>query len=118
MNAKDELLKIVSKLGLKIEKAKIACNLKTEFDDSGNWYYSFEKLLELKKDYSGFELEMFLSDLDFNYDNGFGSQYLFGFVWFDEGSWLERYEYDGYERWDYKKTPNWDALLYREEPEE
>ena len=47
----------------------------------------------------------FLQDLNFNYDNGYGTQELFGVVWFKDGSWLERDEYDGSEWWQLKKSP-------------
>ena len=29
----------------------------------------------------------------------------FGVVWLTDGSWLERYEYDGAENWELKKLP-------------
>ena len=34
-----------------------------------------------------------------NYDNGYGSQKLFGVVVFKDGTWLARWEYDGSEGW-------------------
>lgn len=45
------------------------------------------------------------------YDNGYGSQELFGYIVFKDGSWLERHVYDGSEWWDYKKKPAWSELL-------
>lgn len=41
------------------------------------------------------------------YDCGFGSQEVAEdlLVVFNDGSWLERHEYDGSEWWEYKKTP-------------
>lgn len=33
------------------------------------------------------------------YDNGYGSQELYGIIVFKDGSWLERREYDGSEWW-------------------
>ncbi|QNI21485.1 hypothetical protein [Salmonella phage 3sent1] len=30
---------------------------------------------------------------------------LYGNVWFTDGTWLERGEYDGSEWWEYKATP-------------
>lgn len=38
-----------------------------------------------------------LASIDYN--NGYGSQELFGVIAFKDGSWLERYEYDGSEKW-------------------
>jgi len=54
-----------------------------------------------------------LTSLDFDYDNGFGSQHLFGTVWFTDGTWLERREYDGSERWAHKTCPDIPADLRR-----
>lgn len=39
------------------------------------------------------------------YDSGYGTQYLFGAVWFTDGTWLERHEYDGAESWRLKFVP-------------
>jgi len=44
--------------------------------------------------------------LDFEYNNGFGDQVVakdLNLV--GEGFWLERHEYDGSERWEYKTIP-------------
>jgi hypothetical protein len=51
-----------------------------------------------------------LPALDFEYDAGYGGQELFGFVVFEDGSWLERGEYDGSEWWAYKKTPTRESV--------
>ena len=45
-----------------------------------------------------------MSNLD--YDDGYGSQKLFGTVWLNNGTWLERAEYDGAEWWELKKLPD------------
>jgi hypothetical protein len=58
-----------------------------------------------------YELESFMKDLDFNYDDGYGSQELHGEVYFDDGSWMERAEYDGSEWWEYKRTPEIPSFL-------
>lgn len=60
----------------------------------------------LKVDYTQQEYEDFLNSLDFEYDSGYGLQELYGFIWIDDGSWLERGEYDGSEWWSYKTCPN------------
>jgi hypothetical protein len=46
-----------------------------------------------------------LKKLDFEYNDGYGCQNLFGFVWFTDGTWAEREEYDGSEWWEYKRCP-------------
>lgn len=44
--------------------------------------------------------------LDFEYDSGYGGQELFGTVWYTDGTWSERGEYDGSEWWEHKKCPD------------
>lgn len=58
-----------------------------------------------------FELISFLKELDFEYDDGYGIQHIDGIVWFDDGSWMERAEYDGSEWWEYKRTPEIPSFL-------
>jgi hypothetical protein len=48
--------------------------------------------------------------LDFEYDNGFGGQELFGYVIFKDNTWLERGEYDGSEWWKYQKFPTYNEI--------
>jgi hypothetical protein len=50
-------------------------------------------------------LEEVLPRLDFDYDSGYGSQELFGTIWYNDGSWSDRGEYDGSEWWQYQKCP-------------
>jgi hypothetical protein len=59
----------------------------------------------LKIGYSEHDYQKFLELLDFKYNKGFGEQVLYGFVWFEDNTWLERGEYDGSEWWDYKVMP-------------
>ena len=37
--------------------------------------------------------------LDFEYNDGYGGQELFGNIWYADGTWSERREYDGSEWW-------------------
>lgn len=46
-----------------------------------------------------------LPKLDFEYDNGFGSQELEGTVWYADGTWSDRREYDGSEWWEHHVCP-------------
>jgi hypothetical protein len=50
-------------------------------------------------------LEEVLPLLDFNYDSGFGGQELFGTVWYLDGTWSDRREYDGSEWWEHQVCP-------------
>jgi len=47
-----------------------------------------------------------LSLLDFEYDDGYGGQELSGNVWYTDGTWSERGEYDGSEWWEHKVCPD------------
>lgn len=47
-------------------------------------------------------LEEVLPKLDFEYDDGYGHQRLYGNIWFSDGTWSEREEYDGSEWWEYR----------------
>ena len=40
-----------------------------------------------------------------DYNDGFGSQELGGIIVFNDGSWLDRREYDGSEWWEFQQTP-------------
>ena len=50
--------------------------------------------------------EQDLDVLDFEYNNGYGTQHIFGVILFRDGSWLERFEYDGSEDFVFKKSPS------------
>ena len=48
----------------------------------------------------------FITELDkIDYDNGYGIQELFGVVVFNDGTWLNRWEYDGSEGWQRNSIP-------------
>ena len=49
----------------------------------------------------------FLLGINKSYDSGFGGQELYGVIWYTDGTWSERGEYDGSEWWAYKKAPEW-----------
>lgn len=65
----------------------------------------FEKVAILKENWVNEDWLAFSKDLHFDYDDGYGSQHLFGIVWFNGGTWLEREEYDGAEWWEHKSQP-------------
>ena len=69
--------------------------------------------ITLPVDYTGQEYIDFMDKLDFEYDNGYGGQELFGTVWLEDDTWLERWEYDGSEGWEHKKLPQIPAELIK-----
>ena len=46
-----------------------------------------------------------LPRLDFEYSNGYGCQELQGTIWYADGTWSERGEYDGSEWWEHRERP-------------
>lgn len=59
----------------------------------------------LKVGYTEDDFNNFLKRLDFKYDSGYGGQELYGMIWYEDGTWSERGEYDGSEWWDYRAVP-------------
>ena len=106
MNAKEELLRKIADIQKFMEGTQLRCAT-ISHEPFGYWLdddYK-PKPIELKLGYTPSELKEFLNSLDFDYDNGYGSQQLFGTVWFTNGIWMDRYEYDGSEHWDIHKYP-------------
>lgn len=54
----------------------------------------------LKQSYSEHDYQNFLNSISFRYDNGYGIQELDGIIWFTDGTWSTRGEYDGSEWWE------------------
>jgi hypothetical protein len=86
MNAKEEILEHISNREVKY----ITVTLAHQSD--------IEEKIEGK-------LEEILFHLDFDYDSGYGSQYLDGCIWFEDGTWSERHQYDGSEYWSHHVCP-------------
>ena len=51
------------------------------------------------------EYDTFLKSIDREYDDGYGGQELFGTIWYTDGTWSSRWEYDGSEGWEYNHVP-------------
>lgn len=91
INARDEFLEHT-------QGKSIKCAWLDDYDSQG---YKFK----LPVDYSQLYLEVFLEMLNFRYDDGYGCQELFGIIWYVDGTWSERKEYDGAEGWEHRKVP-------------
>jgi hypothetical protein len=92
-----------TELESKINPLSIECAQIRAFQNYGDYGYKIN--LNLRQGASVAELQSFLSALDFNYDCGYGGQKLFGIVWLNDGTWLERGEYDGSEWWEHRVRP-------------
>ncbi len=93
VNAKQELLDCLSGNQLSIHDIKCG------------FVKNKVNLFSLKPNSNFKNLNIFLEELNFNYDSGYGSQNLEGLIWLNNGGWLERSEYDGSEWWEYKILP-------------
>lgn len=52
------------------------------------------------------KLEDVIKHLDFEYDDGYGSQEIDGTIWYSDGTWSDRREYDGSEWWEHQICPS------------
>lgn len=84
-----------------------------------------ERSLQLNIGFTPEDMDEFLSKMDFEYDNGYGGQELFGTIWYVEGSFSSRGEYDGSEWWEAHRTPTipeelyvGNGFIYKETPHE
>jgi hypothetical protein len=89
MNAKNEFLRHI-----KEAKGELIC-CKVIYHESFN---GLTKNYYLNAGFTTDDLTTFLESLDFNYDSGYGRQYLYGLILFTE-SHSRRHEYDGSEWW-------------------
>lgn len=100
MNAKEEFLDIIE--DEKVICAKIGLDAEA-WGDRVKWNI-------LKENYSEKDFKDFCDKLDFEYDDGFGAQELFGVILLEDG-WFTRGEYDGSEWWEYHNRPTAEEVL-------
>ena len=94
MNAREEFINHIgsrSVLCAKIQK--------------GDDYDDHPSVFNLTTGWDSEDWSKFLSDLDFEYDAGYGGQNLFGTIWYADGTWSDRGEYDGSEWYEYHVCP-------------
>lgn len=68
----------------------------------------------LKPNFSQKDFDSLVKSLDFEYDNGFGTQYIEGFINFKDNAWCQRHEYDGAEYWEYMQKPDINDYIKKE----
>jgi len=105
MNAKQEFLNEIR------NKSKVLCSIITYYKKGKEEDY------HLTTGWTDEDLEIFLKSIDFEYDDGYGTQLLYGNIWYDDGTWSERVEYDGSENWLHKKVPEIPKFLIRKDKE-
>lgn len=100
MNAKTEFLNFIGNKPVKC----------AQVGHTSNWEdATLDKILRLN--FTASDWYSFVRSLDFEYDSGYGSQKLFGTIWFCDGSWATRGEYDGSEWWETQSLPEIPAEL-------
>lgn len=80
---------------------------------SGDEYSQSVSKFYLTTGWTKEEWDEFLSGLNFDYDSGYGGQELFGTIWYVDGTWSERGEYDGSEWWEHHVCPDIPTELNR-----
>lgn len=95
MNARQEFL-------VHTQDRKIKCATLRLGDE---WLDGVQTFNILKVHWDSLDMDNFLKKLNREYDSGYGGQYLFGIIWYDDGSWSDRGEYDGSEWWQYQCCP-------------
>ena len=79
---------------------KFLNNIKFAFIEHYDIHTNKQKKAYLKSDRTKEDEFKFIDTLaNLEYDNGYGTQELFGVVVFNDGTWLSRWEYDGSEGW-------------------
>ena len=74
-------------------------------DSSGTEWDVSEFTVNLPEGFTMDQYAEFTQALNFEYNDGYGGQELFGTIWFNDGTWATRGEYDGHEWWEYHCYP-------------
>ena len=98
INAKQEFLDHINEHyvgGRTVRCAKISIH------NAKNSVYSI-----LPVGYTPEDWEVFLEEINLDYNDGYGGQTLYGTIWYTDGvTWSQRGEYDGSEWWEFQEVP-------------
>jgi hypothetical protein len=97
MNAKKEFLEHIGSRTVKCAAILI--------DTIGNHISEPDVIANLLPEYTQEDFKQFIKKLDVNYNDGYGGQELYGTIWYTDGTWSTRGEYDGSEWWEFHKCP-------------
>ena len=96
-NAKEEIIKHINdRKVIYVAIENVSMEIDIDIDNGG--------VTENIKNIKG-TIEEVLPLLDFQYDNGFGYQEVYGTIWYADGTWSERESYDGKEWWVHRVRP-------------
>jgi hypothetical protein len=68
-------------------------------------HFEVDKLIILPVNFTQKQLVDFFHSLNFEYNNGYGTQHIYGTIWYYDGTWSSRDEYDGSESWRHNCVP-------------
>ena len=100
MNVYDELNKIFKDSYESEDNVAYGRMMLFNEEDEKEFCFVFKNNKEFKESFKT------IKEDKFEYDNGFGCQFLYGTIVFKDNSWISREEYDGSEWWEYYKTPS------------
>ena len=103
INAKQEFINHIGRKSIKCVFTQFVDNI---INEDGVQFF-------LTTGFTKDEYNQFLSDIDRNYNNGYGGQELDGMIWYKDGTWTTRGEYDGSEWWEYHEVPEIPDILNR-----
>ena len=104
-NAKTEFLNHIRSQFKPPIESNILCATIQKGDDWGDDEEIKSRTFNLTTGWTKEDWNEFLSNIDFMYDSGYGGQEVFGTIWYTDGTWSERGEYDGSEWWNYQSCP-------------
>jgi len=96
INAKQELLGFIGRVNVPVKCATIQRTIPSDSLTDPDVFKEYNLPVNHDKDDY---IYGFLESLDFEYNNGYGEQELYGTIWFEDGTWADRWEYDGAEGW-------------------
>lgn len=103
MNALTEFLEEIK--GKTVISSWIECEYQR--DSSLNIMANRERIVYLRLGYTPAEYQNFIDKIDFVYEADYEGDDLYGVIWYADGSWSERHEYDGLNIWHYCKIPEY-----------
>ncbi len=110
MNAK---LELINHCG---QREILCCEIHINCDRNLNGAWGEDEVdsgIRLTTGFTAEEWIEFLKLLDVEYDSGYGGQNLYGTIWYKDGTWSTRGEYDGSEWWEHHHLPSIPENLYR-----
>jgi hypothetical protein len=117
-NAKTEFLNHIAITSARgSHYGRVLCAIVQNGDDYGDDDEIIERTFILTTGYTQDDWNEFLSKLDFMYDSGYGSQQIFATIWYVDGTWSDRGEYDGSEWYQYHICPEIPENVRRKDKE-